>query len=95
MARYLTRRVLYGILTVALVILLTFIIQYLMPGDPARSIAGPKATPELLDSIRDRLHLNDSLPVQLWNYFASVLHGDLGESYTRGRPVVDLSLIHI
>jgi peptide/nickel transport system permease protein len=92
MARYLTRRVLYGILTIALVILLTFVIQYLMPGDPARSIAGPKATPELLESIRERLHLNDSLPLQLWNYFASVLHGDLGESYTRSRPVTDLIL---
>jgi peptide/nickel transport system permease protein len=92
MARYLTRRVLYGILTIALVILLTFVIQYLMPGDPARSIAGPKATPELLASIRDRLHLDDPLPVQLWNYFANVLHGNLGESYTRSRPVVDLIL---
>ncbi|WP_202915000.1 MULTISPECIES: ABC transporter permease [unclassified Mycolicibacterium] len=92
MARYLTRRVLYGILTVALVILLTFIIQYLMPGDPARSIAGPKASPELLASIRARLHLDDPLPVQLWNYYSSVLHGDLGESYTRNRPVLDLIL---
>jgi ABC-type dipeptide/oligopeptide/nickel transport system permease component len=92
MARYLTRRVLYGILTVALVILLTFIIQYLMPGDPARTIAGPKATPELLASIRTRLHLGDPLPVQLWNYYSSVLHGNLGESYTRNRPVLDLIL---
>jgi peptide/nickel transport system permease protein len=92
MARYLIQRVLYGILTIALVILLTFVIQYLMPGDPARSIAGPKATPELLAGIRDRLHLNDPLPTQLWNYFASVLQGNLGESYTRSRPVADLIL---
>src|ERR1700733_1492303 len=92
MARYLTRRVLYGILTIALVILLTFIIQYLLPGDPARTIAGPKATPDLLANIRTRLHLNDPLPIQLWNYFSSVLHGNLGESYTRNRPVLDLIL---
>jgi peptide/nickel transport system permease protein len=63
-----------------------------MPGDPARTIAGPKATPELLASIRTRLHLDDALPLQLWNYFASVLHGNLGESYTRNRPVLDLIL---
>ena len=92
MARYLTKRVLYGILTVALVILLTFVIQYLMPGDPARSIAGPKATPELLADIRARLRLNDPLAVQFWHYFTDVLHGDLGESYTRNRPVLDLIL---
>lgn len=92
MAQYLTRRVLYGILTVALVILLTFMIQYLIPGDPARTIAGPKATPELLASIRARLRLDDPLPVQLWNYFASVVQGNLGESYTRNRPVLDLIL---
>lgn len=92
MARYLTRRVLYGILTVALVILLTFIIQYLIPGDPARSIAGPKATPELLATIRTRLHLDDPMLLQLWNYFGSVLHGNLGESYTRNRPVLELIL---
>ncbi len=92
MARYLTRRVLYGILTIALVILLTFVIQYLIPGDPARSIAGPKATPELLAGIRARLHLDDPMVLQLWHYFGSVVHGDLGESYTRNRPVLDLIL---
>jgi peptide/nickel transport system permease protein len=92
MARYLIRRIFYGLVTVAAVVFLTFVIQYLMPGDAARSIAGPKATPELLASIRAKLHLNDPLWLQLWHYASAVAHGDLGTSYTKNRPVLDLIL---
>ncbi|MDF3306402.1 ABC transporter permease [Rhodococcus sp. T2V] len=92
MARYLITRVLYGVLTIALVILLTFMIQYMLPGDPARTIAGPRASEEVLAAVRDRLHLNDPLALQLWHYYSSVFAGDLGESYTRHRPVLDLIL---
>ncbi|MFC0454333.1 ABC transporter permease [Rhodococcus jostii] len=92
MARYLITRVLYGVLTIALVILLTFMIQYMLPGDPARTIAGPRASEEVLAAVRERLHLNDPLVLQLWQYYSSVFTGDLGESYTRHRPVLDLIL---
>lgn len=92
MARYLTTRVLYGVVTIALVILLTFMIQYMLPGDPARTIAGPRASEEVLTAVRERLHLNDPLALQLWHYYSSVFTGDLGESYTRHRPVLDLIL---
>lgn len=90
MARYLTKRLLLGALTVLLVIVLTFIVQYLLPGDPARSIAGPKASPQVLANIREQLHLNDSVWVQLWDYIKSIATGDLGYSYQNNESVVHL-----
>ena len=92
MARYLTVRLLYGVITVTLVVVLTFVVQYLLPGDPARSIAGPRASAAVLTHIRDQLHLNDSLISQLWHYLTSVLSGNLGESYSHKQPVLTVIL---
>ncbi len=90
MARHLARRILYGIITVFAVILLTFVVQYLLPGDPARSIAGPKASPEVLAQVRRTLHLDDSFFTQLWHYLGSVLTGNLGTSYMQKESVLHL-----
>jgi ABC-type dipeptide/oligopeptide/nickel transport system permease component len=92
MARRIGIRILLGIFTVAAVVLLTFVLQYVVPGDPARSIAGPKASPEVLAQIRARLHLNDPLWSQLGHYLRSVATGDLGTSYTHDQPVRSLIL---
>ena len=48
MARYLIVRTALGILTIVGVVLLTFVLQFLVPGDPARRIAGPRADPVVL-----------------------------------------------
>lgn len=92
MARYLTVRLLYGVITVILVVVLTFVVQYLLPGDPARSIAGPRASATVLAHIRDQLHLNDSLLSQLRQYVTNVLSGNLGESYSHKQPVLTVIL---
>ncbi|NEC17439.1 ABC transporter permease [Streptomyces parvus] len=85
-------RILLGLLTVVAVLLLTFVLQYVMPGDPARSIAGPKASPEVLERIREQLRLNDPLLSQLGHYLAGAARGDLGTSYAKDAPVVPLIL---
>lgn len=92
MARYLTIRLLYGAITVALVVVLTFAVQYLLPGDPARTIAGPRASADVLAHVRAQLHLDDPLASQLWHYVANVATGDLGESYSRKQPVLHVIL---
>jgi peptide/nickel transport system permease protein len=61
-----------------------------VPGDPARRIAGPRATPEVLAVVRANNHLDDSIPLQLAHYVGNVVRGDLGVSYIRRRPVVDM-----
>ena len=90
MARYLTLRLLLGVITIAGVVVLTFALQFAVPGDPARQIAGPRATPEVLAVVRANNHLNDSTLSQLWHYSLNVAQGDLGVSYIRRRPVVDM-----
>ena len=90
MARYLTLRVALGFLTVVGVVLLTFVLQFLVPGDPARRIAGPRADPIVLATVRTNLHLNDPVSTQLVAYVEAVGQGDLGLSYIRRRPVFDM-----
>ena len=83
MARYLSIRIVLGLITIVGVIVLTFALQFLVPGDPARRIAGPRATPEVLAVVRANEHLNDSVGVQFLHYAENVARGDLGVSYKR------------
>ena len=90
MARYLSVRVGLGLVSVLGVVLLTFVLQFTLPGDPARRVAGPRASPEVLALVREDLRLDDPLPVQLVGYVGGVLTGDLGTSYIQRRPVLDM-----
>lgn len=65
---------------------------YLVPGDPARIIAGKNATPEMLQQIRHDLGLDLPWYQQYFNYMNKLLHGDLGNSYRFKRPVIDILL---
>jgi peptide/nickel transport system permease protein len=89
-ARYLTVRALLGAVSIAGVVLLTFVLQFALPGDPARRIAGPRASPEVLATVRANLHLDAPVPEQLLAYVENVAQGDLGVSYVRRQPVIDL-----
>lgn len=59
----------------------TFAVVRLIPGDPARAVAGPNATPEQVAAIRADLHLDQSPPHQLAGYLTDLLHGNLGHSF--------------
>lgn len=65
---------------------------YLVPGDPARIIAGKNATPEMLQRIRHELGLDLPWYQQYFNYMNKLIHGDLGNSYRFKRPVIDILL---
>ena len=85
-------RYLAGRLGWALVILLgttwiTFAIVFVVPGDPARVVAGPRADAATLASIRHELGLDRSLTAQYGTYLWRLLHGDLGRSYATRQPV--------
>jgi peptide/nickel transport system permease protein len=67
--------------------ILAFVFMRVLPGDPARLIAGPLATEEAIEAQRERLGLNDSLPTQYWNYITDFLRGDWGFSFGAGQPV--------
>ncbi|MBZ0255597.1 ABC transporter permease, partial [bacterium] len=70
------------------VLVLTFLLLQLIPGDPAVVLAGERATPEQIERIREELGLNDPLPVQFGRYVWSLAQFDLGRSLLTERPVL-------
>ena len=77
------------ILVVAGVCVITFIISHLSPGDPARLLAGDRASDEIVRHIRQQLGLDLPLWQQFARYVDALLHGDLGTSIRTGRPVLE------
>ncbi len=86
-ARFLARRISLGVLTLFAISLIIFGLFYVAPNDPARSIAGPQATFEVVDHIRHNLGLDQPVPQRYWQFLTSLLHGDLGYSYYSQQPV--------
>lgn len=84
---YLARRILQAASVLVGVSIITFLLLYLLPADPARMIAGRSATPETVERIRTELGLNDPLPVRYVNYIGDILQGDMGRSYVQKAPV--------
>src|SRR4030042_6545990 len=80
MRTYVTRKVIYMVITLFAIIAFNFFLFRIMPGDPA-AVLVPKSGSEVLkDAIRDKFHLNDPIYVQLYYYFIQVFTGDLGIS---------------
>jgi peptide/nickel transport system permease protein len=72
---------------------LTFIVEHLMPTDPAQTIlggAGAKPTAEQLAAVRAQYGLDRPVAVQYLDYLGGLLRGDLGTSYVRKQPVSDI-----
>ena len=67
---------------------LLFVITQVAPGDPARLIAGPNATQDMVDTIRREHGLDLPLPRQYLHYLGGVLRGDLGRSMVSTKPVL-------
>lgn len=61
---------------------LTFFLVHALPGDPARDIAGPYATPQVLQQIRGQLGIAAPLGTQYTTFLSQLAHGGLGTSYT-------------
>jgi peptide/nickel transport system permease protein len=69
-----------------------FLLQHLLPGDPALTIAGEERDPAVLAQIRAQYHLDQPWPQQYVAWISGVLHGDLGESIRMKESVRDLIL---
>lgn len=68
--------------------ILTFLITNVAPGDPARLVAGPEATADMVETVRREYGLDKPLPVQLAIYLGDLARGDLGRSIVSTRPVL-------
>lgn len=88
MFRYIVKRIIGVIPTLILVVTFVFLFVRMIPGDPARLVAGEQATQEDVEIIREALGLNESLPTQYVKYVTGLLKGDLGTSLRTKRPVL-------
>jgi peptide/nickel transport system permease protein len=91
---YLLRRVLWGVVLLALVSLLTFVVFYVLPSaDPAQLRAGRNADPATLAQIRENLGLDRPLTAQYWTFLTQLVpHADLGYNYYSSASVGSLLL---
>lgn len=88
MVRYMLQRLLWMVVVLAGVSLITYGLTYLMPGDPARRLAGPNASVEVVRNIRHNLGLDQPFWVQYGRYIGNVLHGNFGYSYVQNVSVL-------
>jgi peptide/nickel transport system permease protein len=84
---FLARRALISGVTLVLISLVVFAGVRLLPGDPARVLAGTEADEAGLEEVREKYGLNDSLAVQYLRWAALAVRGDLGESIRTRQPV--------
>jgi peptide/nickel transport system permease protein len=81
-------RLLVSLPALVAVVVVTFILTRVLPGDTATYFAGPTASAESIAQIKAALGLDRPLPEQFWNYVRALFHGDLGMSLTTGQPVL-------
>jgi len=95
MLTLLTRRLFQAVPVLLGISIITFVLIYYLPADPARMYAGPSATVATVARIRHELGLDLPLWEQYAHYMQRVLNGDLGFSYRKQIPVTDLLLSRI
>ncbi|MDF3016034.1 MAG: dipeptide transport system permease protein dppB [Thermomicrobiales bacterium] len=89
MARYIARRLLLMLVVIFGMSIITFSLSRLVPGNPARLLAGPHARQEQVDALAERYHLTGPVLEQYAVYLSGLVRGDLGLSVTTRRPVAE------
>jgi peptide/nickel transport system permease protein len=87
MLTYIVRRLFQLVIVLLGVTMITFVIMFLVPGDPAQMMAGKSPTPGRIASIRAKYGLDRPLYVQYVRFIDRLAHRDFGDSYLTGRPV--------
>lgn len=87
MIQYILKRIWQSVPVIFGVIIITFILMYIIPGDPVVSMVGERFDEARIQELREDLHLNDPIWKQFAVYLGKVVRGDLGTSFITGRPV--------
>lgn len=89
MSKYILKRVLILFPTLLAIIFIVFGTMNLTPGDPAQVMLGQQATPEAIQKLDHELGFDRPFIVRYGDYVVKLVEGDMGKSYTTGRPVFD------
>jgi peptide/nickel transport system permease protein len=93
--RYIARRLLLLAPAWLLMGVIAFALIRLVPGDPAAVLLGMEATPDAVERLRERLGLDEPLPVQFGIWLGQVVRGELGRSFFLGEPVFQAILARL
>lgn len=88
MFEYLVKRLIMIPITLIGIFTISFSLLYVVPGDPVSTIVGQHADPETIKAIREKMHLDEPLYSQYFNYLGNVVKGDLGRSEVRNEDVM-------
>jgi len=88
-AAYIGRRLILTVIVLLGMTIITFVLSHVVPGNPARLLAGPHASQVQVEAFAHRYGLDRPLLTQYWTYITGLVHGDLGVSLTTRRPVLD------
>lgn len=86
--RLIARRVAFAVLSLLVVATIVFWAIEFLPGDAAQRILGREATPQALEALRQKLHLNDPALTRYLHWLGGLVRGDFGVSLAAGRPVL-------
>ncbi|MCH7606580.1 MAG: ABC transporter permease [Chloroflexi bacterium] len=90
MQRYLIRRLLFSVFAIWATVTLTFFFMRALPGDPVTTLVGTEGDPETIETIKARLGLDRSMPIQYFYYLRAISTLDLGESVYLRLPVTQI-----
>lgn len=89
MIQFIIRKIFYSLLVLIGVITVTFFINFVLPGDPARLMLGQRADAASVESLRKQLGLDQPAFIQYFSYLGRLSKGDLGRSYSTNRDVLE------
>ncbi len=87
MLLYIIKRILMTVLVLLLVVVFLSLLVHIVPGDPATTILGPRATPGLIQKMREAMDLDKPLYVQIGRFLWNLLRGSLGVDAVTGAPI--------
>ncbi|MCD4671359.1 MAG: ABC transporter permease [Anaerolineaceae bacterium] len=90
MTQYTIRRLLLAIPVLLGILIVTFALARMIPGDPCKAMLGEKATVQVCERFNEQYGLNKPIPVQFWIYMKDIVRGDFGESIRFSRPVTTI-----
>jgi peptide/nickel transport system permease protein len=90
MVNYAIRRIVASVPVILGILVVTFVLGRLIPGDPCKALLGEKATKEVCDRFNKAKGFDQPIPVQLGIYMGEVLQGNFGDSIRFHRPVIEI-----
>ena len=88
MGKYVLNRILQVLPVIVGVLIISFVLMVVLPGDPVLSMVGERYDESTVEIMRKKLNLDKPLMVRMGMFFGDIIKGDLGNSFISGRPVV-------